>query len=761
MNNNFNIIQSNTLKLLKLKESNSKITDDYNLNKMDTEFLKSKYTPAIESFITKNKLFRIILPSKSLGTFNDAKIYKSILPYSTIVNGYDIEEQEKYLYLDKYYINIYIELPPSYIIKIKNYFPSVKRWLMINQEMIQYQQINNKYILHKVYNIFDIILCKTRYAFDILNHYKENNKSYRFIPIYTGFTSICNLTKNILQEKNYNLIVHFAGKSPHKNTDIIIKSWIENKGFVHLNPKIQLIITCFDKEDMNKSCYKIHLKEWSKNNIIKKNGYEYLKNLPNLLVYTQSIDNIETIIKKAGCFLCPSSIEGYGHYINEGKCNGGIVITTNAPPMNELIRRNYGLLIKYEQELEIKNYKKHGASWGLPGSSAFTITQKHLTKTIIKYIKIPLDKKKLMSKKAYKSFKSNLFEFEDRMVQLYSMKILNYSKSFTSIYPPMLDFSQYCTNNPQNKNIINSGAEGIIYAIKQKYVVKILKSSKIQKYKDDKILILMDKINKYIELSKCPNFIYNYFFCEHNNKLQIYYPLYHGNLYNLFDNKLTFSDLKNIIMQLSLGVYIMNKKFGVMHYDLHELNIFYYKLHKTNNWKYKYFDTFNLHTIKYLCVIADIGGTIRKMGLNRESTIFPIKYHKNFDIYYVLSVILYQSIIYYMKSIKYLKDFTYNKDYIHNSVISFYESHLKIILQKKDNENDYINIIKILLKVMGKFPILKYNIIENINELSSRGIKEIIRKLYKYINTDSNTDSNINNSISLSEIEYDYIFRLK
>ena len=755
MENNFNIVQYKNLKLLKLKESNNKIREGLNLNKKDKEFLKHKYSPDVESFITNKKLFRIILPSKSMGTFNDAKIYKSILPYTVIVNGYDIEEQD--LYLDKYYVNLYIELPPHYIINQKNYFPSVKNWLMINQEMIKYRIINSKTtILHKVYNIFDVILCKTRYAFNILNYYKENNKDYKFTPIYTGFTSICKMNKSVLQKKNYNLIVHFAGKSPHKNTDIIIKTWIENKGFVHLNPKIQLIITCFDKEDTKKTCYKLHLTEWSKYNVVKKNGYEYLKNLPNLVIYTQPINNIEKIVKKAGCFLCPSSIEGFGHYINEGKCNGGIVITTNAPPMNELVRRKYGLLIKYDKHVSMKNYNKHGALWGLNGSNAFYITHKELTKQIIKYINIPIKKKKLMSVNAYKSFQKNLFEFENRMVQLYSLKILNYTKSFTSIYPPTIDFSIYCSVNPQKKNIINSGCEGIIYNINKKYVVKIIKPNITAKYKNNKILVLIDKINKYIELTKCPNFVYNYYQCEHNNKINIFYPFYHGTLYNLFDNVLTFSDLSNMIMQLSFGVYVMNKKFGVMHYDLHELNIFYYKLNKINNWKYEYFDTFNLNNIKYLCVIADIGHTLRKMGTNREHKKYPIKYHKNFDIYYILSVILYQTIIKYMKRMKYLKNFKYNKDYIHNTVINFYKLHLKKIILNESNKDDYILIIKILIRVIGKFPILKFANIENMNELHDHGVKDIIRKLYKYI-----SEVNKNSSISLSELEYDYIFRLK
>lgn len=40
--------------------------------------------------------------------------------------------------------------------------------------------------------------------------------------------------------------------------------------------------------------------------------------------------------------LCPSSYEGFGHYINEARSCGAFIITTNAAPMNELVNLAYG-----------------------------------------------------------------------------------------------------------------------------------------------------------------------------------------------------------------------------------------------------------------------------------------------------------------------------------------------------------------------------------------------------------------------------------
>ena len=43
--------------------------------------------------------------------------------------------------------------------------------------------------------------------------------------------------------------------------------------------------------------------------------------------------------------VCPSKYEGFGHYINEAKSMGAIIITTDAEPMTELVDKDYGYFV--------------------------------------------------------------------------------------------------------------------------------------------------------------------------------------------------------------------------------------------------------------------------------------------------------------------------------------------------------------------------------------------------------------------------------
>lgn len=69
--------------------------------------------------------------------------------------------------------------------------------------------------------------------------------------------------------------------------------------------------------------------------------------------------------------LCPSSYEGFGHYINEGKACEAVVITTNAPPMNELVTREFGIgVAPYRSSHQNLGIHRHVSSGDLADATA-------------------------------------------------------------------------------------------------------------------------------------------------------------------------------------------------------------------------------------------------------------------------------------------------------------------------------------------------------------------------------------------------------
>ena len=181
----------------------------------------------------------------------------------------------------------------------------------------------------------------------------------------TGFTSPikCNQLNynNLLKNKNYTKYAHLAGKSFFKNTTAVINAFIKNKSsYISKNKK--LYITCTDgpnafcwstlnkTSDPSATDYEV-LKDpnnpsWNPERVL-----EELKKAdasdPSTTPSGQYKDLIEIYLKRVpdaqfsnffseyGVHICTSTAEGYGHYINDAKYCGNIIITTDHSPMIE------------------------------------------------------------------------------------------------------------------------------------------------------------------------------------------------------------------------------------------------------------------------------------------------------------------------------------------------------------------------------------------------------------------------------------------
>ena len=153
----------------------------------------------------------------------------------------------------------------------------------------------------------DLVLCKTKDAvriFDILNAK----------TVFTSFTSEDRYKKLDYEDRVY---LHTAGQSRTKGTDTVFRSW-----------KVEYPLMIFTKL-MEAKQYERH-----GDNVItcfERIPIGILKELQNRCVF----------------HICTSEYEGFGHYIWEAKSCGGIVITTQAPPMDAMITEGLdGFLVK-------------------------------------------------------------------------------------------------------------------------------------------------------------------------------------------------------------------------------------------------------------------------------------------------------------------------------------------------------------------------------------------------------------------------------
>ena len=297
--------------------------------------IKQSFGGFVEDMNTIKKLIESVGGNVELVVFEDIK-YELRKPSHNI--------KFKHVDIQFFIEHVYVEDP----LKL---FPADKSYIFINQEYMDdwdYDRMKDKTV---------IPLCKTHASYRQLKQLGIHNAKY------VGFgnnTPI--LIDNIDTQTNKqlskipNLFVHIAGQSPLKGTIILIKTWNDK----HI--KEPLIITAKNLFGGNtklfnywkslrpnkikglpdiaglKSAWDTHLHN-AEIPVFEKVGSIYLcdKTLDiNIIRFLQNIANIH---------MCPSAMEGWGQYIDEGRRTKSVVLTLDAPPMNELIDPKSGVLV--------------------------------------------------------------------------------------------------------------------------------------------------------------------------------------------------------------------------------------------------------------------------------------------------------------------------------------------------------------------------------------------------------------------------------
>jgi glycosyltransferase involved in cell wall biosynthesis len=145
----------------------------------------------------------------------------------------------------------------------------------------------------------DLVLCRTKETERIFQKLKKKTH-------YLGFTSPdCYQEETV---KNYTHFFHLAGESLQKGTIAVQKMWIAG-------PDLPLLT-------------------------VVKYPSDFISQQANLqwIPFHIPVKPLRQFQNHCGIHLCPSETEGFGHYIVEGMSTAAVIVTTNAPPMNEIIK---------------------------------------------------------------------------------------------------------------------------------------------------------------------------------------------------------------------------------------------------------------------------------------------------------------------------------------------------------------------------------------------------------------------------------------
>ncbi|KAI9923120.1 hypothetical protein PsorP6_001654 [Peronosclerospora sorghi] len=285
-------------------------------------------------------------------------------------------------------------------------WPAQKRlYLMPNIEMWELNETH--------YARADVVLCKTRVcATRVKQWYDQEGNPRETRVLYTKHTSSdqASYARRVLgervQAKNFTDVRfrHTARSSFWKGTRQVIECWLSRPDFPPLD---------------------LYMHEWAYRAMFQGTYDERIASSQIRLI-TDELDALafDTIVAESAYFLCPSQMEGYGHYLNQARASGGVIITTDLDPMNELIATD-------DMGLKVRARRRHDRSifldgksknpWGLrnvPGMvAAFSFidlcqTVEHLLNVV------PIEKRTAMGEKARVQYHKDTKFFEQAMIEL-------------------------------------------------------------------------------------------------------------------------------------------------------------------------------------------------------------------------------------------------------------------------------------------------------------------------------------------------------
>lgn len=157
----------------------------------------------------------------------------------------------------------------------------------------------------------DHILCKSRHARSI---FAEHHESVH----YSGFTSIDRRMQGVAPDARE--FFHLGGGSSLKGTDMLVGLWRRRPDW----PRLTVV--------------------WHRRGGIEGRMPDNIRMITHYL----PDEELRRLQNECGVHLCPSRSEGWGHYLVEAMSCGATVVTTDGPPMNEIVGPARGVLVPHD-----------------------------------------------------------------------------------------------------------------------------------------------------------------------------------------------------------------------------------------------------------------------------------------------------------------------------------------------------------------------------------------------------------------------------
>lgn len=214
----------------------------------------------------------------------------------------------------------------------------------------------------------DAVLTKTEHAADIFT-----TRDCRVAPI--GFTSEDRFDPATPRERTF---FHLAGRSKNKGTKRLIELWSRHPEW----PLLTIVQSPREAVPIDPP----------------------VANIVHRVDYIDDAD-LRDLQNRNWFHLCTSETEGFGHYLVEAMSVGAVTVTTDAPPMNELIAADRGLLV---------GYSSSGTQFL---ANTYYFDEAAMEATVERLLAMPDDELQRLGGNARDWFLRNDREFSDRLKQ--------------------------------------------------------------------------------------------------------------------------------------------------------------------------------------------------------------------------------------------------------------------------------------------------------------------------------------------------------